>query len=428
MKKKNYKKNSFHFFIDEMLLKSKVLDNIKEQYITRLIYKCTRNNIKKFIDYQRFFFDILILYNTPRNILKEVNKKKHIKIKKNTILSKKSFKKIYYLILLIYVTKKYITKKNKKNIIKIFKNTVDTIRPMLRNILYEIKKIIYKNKKITFEETYIQKIKKIGINYIQILTQLILKNEIHIKDVKKKMIIDNLRLVVSIAKTFINRGVELQDLIQEGSIGLMKAVEKYTYKKGFKFSTYATWWVRQAIARSISDQARTIRVPVHMVETINKVTIATKELTQNTSIELSLSTKELSKKINISEEQIKKSLEVIQDPISLEYPIGSDDDSTIKNLIEDKSLQSPEKSAILNNKKEIIYSILNYLEERESKVLKMRFGIGPYTEHTLEEIGQKLNVTRERIRQIEVKALTKLKEKKSIKILFNISNEDNEGL
>lgn len=397
------------------MTKSKILNKIKEQLITRLIYKHRRRYIKEFFNYERFIFDLINIYNSPQFIITETTLKKNIKLKQNNILDKRIFQKLNCLLLLLSFLKKYLSNNNRKKSIEIYKKLIKILKPLIKNLKLKIKKINVHNIK------YFSKVLQLK-NYSNILKQIISKNIITITDIKKKMIINNLRLVVSIAKTFTNRGVELHDLIQEGNIGLMKAVEKYTYKKGFKFSTYATWWVRQAITRSISDQARTIRIPIHMIETINKILIATKELTKQKNTKTTL--KKISKQLNITEEQIKKSLDIISDPISLESPIGFDNESMLKNLIEDKTAQSPEKNAIIKNKNEILITALNCLEERESKILKMRFGLGIYTEHTLEEIGQKLNVTRERIRQIEVKALAKLREKKNIKYLFEIEKNN----
>lgn len=272
--------------------------------------------------------------------------------------------------------------------------------PAIKNLLDDITRVQRKLANI-------EKASGLSIAQIKDINRRMSIGEAKARRAKKEMVEANLRLVISIAKKYTNRGLQFLDLIQEGNIGLMKAVDKFEYRRGYKFSTYATWWIRQAITRSIADQARTIRIPVHMIETINKLNRVSRQMLQEMGREPT--PEELGERMELPEEKIRKVLKIAKEPISLETPIGDDEDSHLGDFIEDVNVDSPIHSATAESLTEATREVLNGLTAREAKVLRMRFGIDMNTDHTLEEVGKQFDVTRERIRQIEAKALRKLR-------------------
>lgn len=283
---------------------------------------------------------------------------------------------------------KLSSKKNSK-----WKDLLDSEKTFINNIVVEVKEI---------EEQVL-----LPIAQFKRIVLAVQKGERQESRAKKEMIEANLRLVISIAKKYANRGLQFLDLIQEGNIGLMKAVDKFEYRRGYKFSTYATWWIRQAITRSIADQARTIRIPVHMIETINKIIRTSRQMATDLGYEPTAA--EIAEKLNMPVDKVRKVMKIAKEPVSLENPVGDEDGSYLGDFIEDKNVLMPLDAAIQSNLRDVTTRILSSLTPREERVLRMRFGIGMNSDHTLEEVGQQFNVTRERIRQIEAKALRKLK-------------------
>ena len=336
----------------------------------------------------RMFEDITAIARHGLNVLRDKEKFIQTQLVKNARIPRKEFLKMYpeNLNKVKWVDSLMKEKKYKKDLLEAVK----------QDVVIAQKDIIQLENKIGLT---VKDIKEINRNMSM--------GETKMRRAKKDMVEANLRLVISIAKKYTNRGLQFLDLIQEGNIGLMKAVDKFEYRRGYKFSTYATWWIRQAITRSIADQARTIRIPVHMIETINKLNRVSRQMMQDMGREPT--PEELSKELDMPEDKVRKVLKIAKEPISTETPIGDDEDSSLGDFIEDTVIESPLENATEESLHFATDDVLASLTAREAKVLRMRFGIGMNTDHTLEEVGKQFDVTRERIRQIEAKALRKLR-------------------
>ena len=379
------------------------LTNLKRQFnkTTKVIEKKGRHSKEANAEYKklgeifqflkfspRMFEEIAAVARHGLNILREKEKFIQTQLVKNARIPRKDFLALYpeNLIKVRWVDNLMKEKKYKK----------DLLEQVKQDVVIAQKDIIELENKVGLS---VKEIKEINRNMSM--------GETKMRRAKKDMVEANLRLVISIAKKYTNRGLQFLDLIQEGNIGLMKAVDKFEYRRGYKFSTYATWWIRQAITRSIADQARTIRIPVHMIETINKLNRVSRQMMQDMGREPT--PEELSKELDMPEDKVRKVLKIAKEPISTETPIGDDEDSSLGDFIEDTVIESPLENATEESLHFATDDVLASLTAREAKVLRMRFGIGMNTDHTLEEVGKQFDVTRERIRQIEAKALRKLR-------------------
>ena len=350
----------------------------------------------------RMFEDIAAIARHGLNILREKEKLIQTYLVKKARIPRKDFLELY---------PENITKVRwVDNLMKVKKYKKDLLEEVKQDVVIAQKDIIELENKVGLS---IKEIKEINRNMSM--------GETKMRRAKKDMVEANLRLVISIAKKYTNRGLQFLDLIQEGNIGLMKAVDKFEYRRGYKFSTYATWWIRQAITRSIADQARTIRIPVHMIETINKLNRVSRQMMQDMGREPT--PEELSKELDMPEDKVRKVLKIAKEPISTETPIGDDEDSSLGDFIEDTVIESPLENATEESLHFATDDVLASLTAREAKVLRMRFGIGMNTDHTLEEVGKQFDVTRERIRQIEAKALRKLRHPSRSSHLKNFLDE-----
>jgi RNA polymerase primary sigma factor len=315
----------------------------------------------------------------------------------------------------------------RKDFIAMYKDNITKVKwvdSLMTNKKYSKKSLEHIKPDVVIAQKAIKGVEErvgLSIKDIKEINRAMSMGETKMRRAKKDMVEANLRLVISIAKKYTNRGLQFLDLIQEGNIGLMKAVDKFEYRRGYKFSTYATWWIRQAITRSIADQARTIRIPVHMIETINKLNRVSRQMMQDMGREPT--PEELSKELDMPEDKVRKVLKIAKEPISMETPIGDDEDSNLGDFIEDTVIHSPLKNATEGSLHFATDDVLSSLTAREAKVLRMRFGIGMNTDHTLEEVGKQFDVTRERIRQIEAKALRKLRHPSRSSHLKNFLDE-----
>ena len=315
----------------------------------------------------------------------------------------------------------------RKDFIAMYKDNITKVKwvdSLMKNKKYSKKSLEHIKPDVVIAQKAIKAVEErvgLSVKDIKEINRAMSMGETKMRRAKKDMVEANLRLVISIAKKYTNRGLQFLDLIQEGNIGLMKAVDKFEYRRGYKFSTYATWWIRQAITRSIADQARTIRIPVHMIETINKLNRVSRQMMQDMGREPT--PEELSKELDMPEDKVRKVLKIAKEPISMETPIGDDEDSNLGDFIEDTVIHSPLKNATEGSLNFATDDVLSSLTAREAKVLRMRFGIGMNTDHTLEEVGKQFDVTRERIRQIEAKALRKLRHPSRSSHLKNFLDE-----